>query len=435
MPQELSLRTSVASTDPDSLPIYSNRGWTVSTNGPMSGHAPSTHIFHRSRAIRAWRWLAALCFATNLSTTSVVLAQAPFSPQIRELHFSQNGRYVLVETDSEITVLSVRPLAILFRVPGQDVRDAQFTPDSKQLVLIRGGFHVQRWSIAGQSRVSEQEVPSKGLGTERLSPDGRYVAGVDQQGTLWLLEVASGETALERKGYGQPVNMMPTDGYAWAQVNMDPSIAQIDFSPDGRYFLAAPALPAPSMGLSYTDRTIVWDMRASKALRHNGDLVLLREISPLDYYASSRDYVAPASLGYFVFLTPDRLLIADMKWAEKGVVNARLAAFPSGKEVGKPRLPTGPLFRAADPAYVIVRPCGPPPRPEEGLLVRPRDPKTMPVNLRSAAAEVSTGDAVISETPALDAFHNYYIAESSPGTVGLYERGKGLQDTIALHQK
>ncbi len=29
----------------------------------------------------------------------------------------------------------------------------------------------------------------------------------------------------------------------------------------------------------------------------------------------------------------------------------------------------------------------------------------------------------------------YYVAEPSPGTVGLYERGKGLQATIALHKE
>jgi hypothetical protein len=49
--------------------------------------------------------------------------------------------------------------------------------------------------------------------------------------------------------------------------------------------------------------------------------------------------------------------------------------------------------------------------------------------------ELSSGEVIISETPALDVLGRYYVAEPSPGTVGLYERGKGLQATVALHEK
>jgi len=378
----------------------------------------------------------ALCLAVSLSFPHAVSARAPFLPLIQELHFSRDGTYIFAETESEITVLSVQPLAMLFRIPGQDVRDAQFTPDSKQIVLIRSGFHVERWSIDDRRRVDEHDVPLNKCGTERLSPDGRHIGGVDQQGTLWLLDVSSGETVLQRKGYGTPVNAMLTSDssyYSYIYVYTDPSIAQIDFSPDGRCFIATPALDWVDLG-TY-DEVVLWDLQTAKALRHAGDLSILRQISPLDYYASSRDYQNWPNLGYFVFATPDRLLIADMYWAKKGIVAARLVDFPSGKEIAKPKLPAGPLFRAADPAYVIVRPCGPPPPPERTRAVRPRALNTIPPNLRSAVAEISTGDAIISETPALDAFHNIYIAESSPGTVGIYERGKGLRSTIALKEK
>ena len=40
-----------------------------------------------------------------------------------------------------------------------------------------------------------------------------------------------------------------------------------------------------------------------------------------------------------------------------------------------------------------------------------------------------------SDTPAIDVLGRYYVTEASPGVVGLYERGKGLQATLALHPK
>jgi len=55
--------------------------------------------------------------------------------------------------------------------------------------------------------------------------------------------------------------------------------------------------------------------------------------------------------------------------------------------------------------------------------------------LRAAAVELSTGQVIISETSALDVFGRYYVAETSAGVVGLYERAKGLQATVALSDK
>jgi hypothetical protein len=54
---------------------------------------------------------------------------------------------------------------------------------------------------------------------------------------------------------------------------------------------------------------------------------------------------------------------------------------------------------------------------------------------RSAAAELSTGLVIISETPALDVLGRFYVAQPAEGEVGLYEIGKGLQATVVVHQK
>jgi len=363
-------------------------------------------------------------------------SQPAASAAIRELHFSPDGHYVFAQDDTEITVLTAQPLAVLFRIPAHEVRDAQFTPDSRQIVFISSVSHVERWSIADRTRIALQDVPVTACGTERLSPDARFLVCVDPEGTLRLLDVATGAAVLERMKYGKAsIDYWSTDdtgGGGRAVVLMDPSQARVDFSPDGRFFLAAPALPFGVIN-GGDDLVIDWDLQTAKAMHRRGDLMLLRVGSSLDYYAGR-------ALQYFAFVTLDRLMISYMFWAKAGVVTARFVAFPSGKEIGRPKLPTGPLFRAADPAYIIVRPFGPPPRSqghvESGHMVyRPPDPQAVPVGQRAAAAEIATGQVIITETPALDVFHDHYVAEPHPGEVGLYERGKGLQATIALHQK
>ncbi len=348
------------------------------------------------------------------------------------LRFSPDGRYVLAQDDAEITVLTAHPLAILFRIPAHDARDVQFTPDSRQIVFISSVSHVQRWSIAGRARPAMQDVPVTACGTERLSPDARFLACVDPQGTLRLVDVGTGATTLERKKYGEAlINFTgcSSGDCAGGAVAMDPSRARAGFSPDGRFFLAAPALPTWLLGDD--DLVVARDQQTGRAMRLRGALMLLRTGSSLGYFAR---------LQYFAFVAPAVLMISDTAWAKDGMVTARLVAFPSGKEISKPKLPIGPLFRAADPAFIIVRPFGPLPRSqpdfESGHLVfRPPTPRPGPVNQRTAAVEIATGEVIISETPALDIFGRYYVAEPNPGVVGLYERGKGLQTTIALHRK
>ena len=55
---------------------------------------------------------------------------------LHHLRFSPDGRYVLAQDDSAITVLNVEPLTTLFRIPVQYATDAQFTPDSGSVVFV-----------------------------------------------------------------------------------------------------------------------------------------------------------------------------------------------------------------------------------------------------------------------------------------------------------
>lgn len=116
------------------------------------------------------------------------------------------------------------------------------------------------------------------------------------------------------------------------------------------------------------------------------------------------------------------MLIADGPYRVKQHVKiAKLVAFPSGKMLARPRIPPFELFRATEPGFIISRPSA---------ATRKFDP-----HVPTSAVELNTGEVIVGHTPALDVRGRYYVAEPSAGTVGLYERGKGLQAPVALHGK
>ncbi len=315
----------------------------------------------------------------------------PRGPGLRHLRFSPDGRYILAQDDSGITVLSVRPFAVHFRAPAQNAGLAEFTPDSRQFVFISGATHadatklalapsaarVERWSIAGRAQVESTEIRLPPCAVQSLSPDGRFVGCVDFAGTLRLVAVALGEILLEKRNTLHAI--------------ADPVSSRIDFSPDSRYVVAA---------LDFTDGppALAWDLVEKKAL-------------PLPAGLHER-----FSAGRFVFVAPDRVVIQRMRvvgiWNFRGVLTTTVVAFPSGDTLSTPTLPRGYLFRAADPGFVLVRPAG-----------------QFPVG----AIEYRTGFAITGWRSALDVLGSRYVAERANGELGLYERGKkGALATVSL---
>ncbi len=344
-------------------------------------------------------------------------AAAPPAP-LRQLRFSWDGRFILAQDDSEIAVCTAHPFAIRFRIPAADATDAQLTPDSRQVVFVRyiprvtpnritfiaSPGAVERWGVADGARAASAQIPMLGCGTVALSPDGRTLACDDFEGTLRILDVPSAEVVLEKRQF---VKLIPLYSFNPIYGNEELPNGQFlgdlgqvvfDFSPDGQFLIA---LPSGGHG-----KVLAWDVRARRAVALSGGLRPLRDMT-----------FGPN----FNFIAPDRVLMSR-GWFPGPLLTGRLVAFPSGKLLSKPRIPPGPIYPAANPAFFIVRPFG--------KHARRDNP-----NPRAAAFEIATGQVIISETPALDVFGRYYVAEPSPGVVGLYQRGKGLHATIALHKK
>ncbi len=79
--------------------------------------------------------------------------------RVRKLHFSLDGRYVLAQDDSGLTVLTVQPFAVLFRIPSENITYSGFTPDSQQVLFL--SFRI--WVPAPPAKVA---MPAEGK--ERL---------------------------------------------------------------------------------------------------------------------------------------------------------------------------------------------------------------------------------------------------------------------------
>jgi WD40 repeat protein len=328
----------------------------------------------------------------------------PRQPADLRLQFSPNGHYVLAQDDSGVTVLTVQPFRALFRTHVQDAGLACFTPDSRQVVFVvslaslrladpSSPARLERWNIADRTHAESAEIRLHGCGTMALSPNGRAFACVDFFGTLRLLDVSSGETILERKQFARKVVIWAQDAPYRRLTRYEigePESAQIGFSPDGRFLIAYP--------WNLEGTPLAFDLEQRKTVNLVGGMKKLSSFSVDNSFA---------------FVAPDRVMMSQVQVGPRAVT-AALMAFPSGQVLSTPKLPPGPVSRASDPGFVLIRPCGPFPRRV------PFDPHTK----RTCAVEFSTGRLIVSKTPALDVFGDHYVAERVNGEIGLYERGK-----------
>lgn len=270
---------------------------------------------------------------------------------LRQLRFSPDGRYVIAQDDSEITVLTVAPFTVLFRISAHKSTAAQFTPDSRNIVFVssvigvdpqrialaKSDAQVERWSVADQMRVESATLPMLVCGTEELSPDGAVLACVDLKSTLRFVDVASGRTIFEKKEftwffrYDPPLeSVLPVR--KWGELGS----ASIDFSPDGSYVIVSPKNADGS--------DIAWNVRERRIIELTGRLRQIKRHTP-------------------AFIGPDRIVmwngVASKEESSHGVAKGKVIAFPSGKLLSEPKIPFGLfLFRATDPGFVIVRPFG-----------------------------------------------------------------------------
>ena len=164
----------------------------------------------------------------------------PLRPDINNLRFSPDGRFVLAQDEGGIHVLSRDPFQVLFFIEAPGADKASFSPDSKSVVFKTPSLRVETWDISSETRASVHEMLLRtGCLQSELSPDGRHLACIDDEFTLQMLEVESGKELASKKNFFEI--------RSWTfllllvlerEENANLKLAFFGFSPDGRYFLA-----------------------------------------------------------------------------------------------------------------------------------------------------------------------------------------------------
>ena len=257
----------------------------------------------------------------------VIFKQAlalPLRPDINNLRFSPDGKYVLAQDDGGVHVLSRDPFVLLFFIDAPGAHNAMFSPDSRSIVFSTPAQRVEVWDVVSRERTSVHEILiNQPCLQSKLSPDGGFFACLKPDLSLSLLAVASGETLASKAGFFEIRNYLMFfllwDSIAHGRVEL----VNMNFSPDGHYFLAG-------------TRSHTLDF----------DLTTLKEAN-LPH--SIRNLTQEA----FAFVGPDHIVGVDPYHADKSPI----LRFPTGERIGElPLSNTTHVASAAHGDYVMLWP-------------------------------------------------------------------------------
>lgn len=287
----------------------------------------------------------------------------PLRPDVSNLRFSPDGKYLLAQDEGGIHVLTRDPFAVLFYIPAVDAIAAVFSPDSRSVVFHNHSLRVESWSVAEQRRnwVHELTVLHPCFQSE-LSPDGSVLACLNSQFELSLIEVASEATLVSKKTFIEPTFFGACVATMSVAKGSEAGLIEMRFSPDARYFLAG------ANGAHFA-----WDLTARQEVSLPGSI---------------RD----AMKGSFAFIGPDRLVGIDVSSPAKSSV----LRFPSGERLQQLRLSNSVKLQSATHGDFFF--VGPLKNEPLGLL----DAKdgSLPITFKKAAADIYDGTFVTERTSA-----------------------------------
>ena len=305
----------------------------------------------------------------------------PLRGDIEHFRFSPDGKYLLAQDDSEIYLLTRDPLKFVFSVDAPDAQAAQFSPDSQQLVFFNSRFRVETWDIEHQEQISVVDVPVlHGCRDSALSPDAKYLACFDNDLTLSLFDVASGDTLFQKEHFYEFESAFDVLGVYFRLLYLlaHPDVVVLRFSPDVHYFAAS----------SRTGEYVAFDLLARKKITVPGTIQNLMSYS-------------------FTFLGSGRIVGLNTFHPDKSPV----AEFPSGEILDRVPLGGGSLTAATNPNFLLIRPVINYPVGGYGLAEK----KLVYTNRNSAT----------------DVWSEYSVSERLNGEIGLYKLGEAKPTVVA----
>jgi hypothetical protein len=353
------------------------------------------------------RWQSAVVSYTGLgrkealhAVASKTALQPPLRGDVTHLRFSPDGKYVLAQDDAGINVLTREPFKPVFRIDAPEADEAQFTPDSQNVVFSTSDLRVEIWSVA-EEKISEahEVVVRKTCLQSLLSPDGRTLACMDEDFALNLFDVKSKAQVFQRKDFYTPdpfflllqslVRIFNSDEINDARLNL----INMGFSPDGKYFAAGQrGIAITAVGVSKENAALVFDLQAR---------------SPLSLKGNVKKLIA----GGFTFTASDRMIAFNHEKPDKSA----LLGLPGGEIIEEFPMFPGRLAAATKGNYLLVRPFQ-----------------------RSAVGVVDVAKRMAikgNKSPAIDIYDQVFVAERLTGELGLYTTDKNqLLSSVTLPQ-
>ncbi len=276
-----------------------------------------------------------------------LLWKRELSPQLKSdiwnVAISGDGKYFLAQDDFAVTLIQRDPLKVAFQIPTTDARPASFTPDSKFVLFGTESLRVEKWSISEAKPVEVRElVLRRDCWEQNVSPDGRYLACVDYNLGLSVIETETGKRVFQKKEFAK-LNVFEL--ILWLALRADDDDAashqntffNLQFSPDSHYLLAGRSnkyrfrIFIDSIAIGETD-ALALDISTGKQISPSGDL-------------------KKATRSSFIFLSPSKILAT----APTGSEDAGIFTFPEGRRLAKFSLSATDMSLTANPNYVIVK--------------------------------------------------------------------------------
>ncbi len=277
-----------------------------------------------------------------------LLWKRELSPQLTSdiwhLDVSADGKYFLTQDDFGITLVQRDPLKIAFQIPATDARPAAFTPDGKFVMFGTDSMRFEKWSIADAKPVEVRElVVRQECWEQQYSPDGKYLACVDFDLGLNVLDTQTGKRIFQKKQFGKLTAfeflMWIIDRIGDDDASHRNLLFNLQFSPDSRYLIATRS--------ANFRVTLMIDSRAIDAA--DPSLVAL-DLSTLKPVPLSGD-LKKATRRSFIFLTPEKLLATmPLKVDEAGIFT-----FPQGQRLAKFSLAATDMQLTSNPNYVMIK--------------------------------------------------------------------------------
>jgi hypothetical protein len=267
----------------------------------------------------------------------------PLRSRLRELRFSPNGAYILLQDEGSTYVIQTNPIRLVFSVLSGQALPVRFSADSKSIVSASPEMEVSRYSVSDGKEIDRRILGGGGeCFAATLSIDGELYACLDGRSELKVFRTRTGVQIFSQRrgeppaefGFMAPYHVGLARSEPFGFYRTDAAVARdlmvttrmLALSPDGRYLAGR--------GLYANTATLV-------------DLQNRKEISIAKPIRKALDENS------LLFVAPDRVVAIDSTKESE----AALLSFPSGATIQK--LGTrGTITATSNPRYVTDLPDG-----------------------------------------------------------------------------